>query len=204
MAASTLQSLATAAGLRQLNNSVGRVDSFFQEGPEKLDQVKTLLEREFERDPRLKDIQVESGPGSLGYYHPGKDLIHVGVVNPAVLAHEIGHAKNVRYSKFYKYLLGLSGLTSKVNTTLAIPATLAIRALVKDPDTRNEVFNTLSAFSAMASAPVIAEELSASVDAVKNAPDRLQALKSLMPAFLTYVASSAIPIGIYQVGKQTE
>lgn len=204
MAATTLQSLATAAGLRRLNQSVGRVDSFFQEGPEQLDQVKQLLRTEFERDPRLKDVEVQTGPESLGYYHPGKDLIHVGVINPAVLGHEIGHAKNVRYSKFYKYLLGLSGLASKVNTTLALPATLAIRSFVQDPDTRNEVFNTLSALSAMASAPVIAEELSASVDSVKNAPDKLQAVKALIPAFLTYVASSAIPIGIYQVGKHME
>jgi hypothetical protein len=201
MASNTLQSLSSSSGLSRLKRGLGGVDSFYNEGPDALRAVQELVRRELESDPSLSDIKTKLTPGLHGAYFPGKDTIALGVINPAVVGHELGHAKNIRKSKVYGKLLMAANNLSRLNSTAAIPAMLAIRTLVQNRDTRNEILNILSGVSAALAAPGLAEELGASMDAVKNAPNKLQALKTLLPAFLQHSLHAAMPVGVYQVGK---
>lgn len=201
MASSTLQSLTTSQGLASLGRGLGGVSSFYHEGEQALPAVRELIRRELEEDPTLADIEVRKTPGLHGAYFPGKDTMALGVVNPAVVAHELGHAKNLRRSKIYGKVLMAANNLARINNTAAIPAMLAIRTLIKDRDTRNEVFNILSGVSAALAAPGLAEELGASLDAVKHVPDKLQAVKTLIPAFIQHSLHSAVPVGVYQLGK---
>jgi hypothetical protein len=180
---------------------LGGVDSFYHEGVEAIPAIRELIKSELAEDERLKDIKVRITPGLHGGYFPSKDTVALGVVNPAVVGHELGHAKNLRRSKVYGKILRAANNVARVNNTAALPAMLAIRALVQDKDTRNEVLNILTGISAMAAAPGLAEEVSASLDAIKHAPSKLQAIKTLIPALLHHTLAASVPIGVYQLGK---
>jgi len=201
MAAGTLQSLTTTTGLNELNERLGDVSSFYHEGTKSLPEIRQLIKEEIESDPRLSGIKIRTTPGLHGGYFPGRDTIALGVTNPAVVAHELGHAKNLRNSKLYSRLLMAANNVNKLNNTVALPAMLAIRALIKDKDTRDEVLNILTGISAITAAPGLTEELSASLDAVKHAPNKLRAIKALLPAFIHHSLAAAVPIGTYQLGK---
>lgn len=201
MADNTLQNLATTSGLSGLQKSLGNVESFYHEGAEALPAIQRLIKEEIESDPRLADIKIRATPGLHGGYFPGRDTIALGVINPAVVAHELGHAKNLRKSNIYRKILMTANRVAQINNTAALPAMLAIRALVTDKDTRNEVLNILTGVSAAVAAPGLAEELSASLDAIKHAPNKLQAIKTLLPAFIHHSLSAAVPVGVYQLGK---
>lgn len=201
MALRTIQNLGTSSGLSTLGRSLENVESFYNEGPESIPAIRELIKSELEDDPRLKNIQVRATPGLHGGYFPSKDVIALGVLNPSVVAHELGHAKNLRQSKVYGKILRAANNVARLNNTAALPAMLAIRALVQDRDTRNEVLNILTGVSAVAAAPGLAEEVSASLDAVKHAPNKLQAVRTLIPALLHHTLSASMPIGIYQLGK---
>jgi len=201
MADSTLQSLGTSSGLSTLARTLGGIDSFYNEGSQSIPDIRELIKSELAEDARLKDIKIRLTPGLHGGYFPSKDTVALGVVNPAVVGHELGHAKNVRRSKVYGKILQTANNVARINNTAALPAMLAIRALVRDKDTRNEVLNILTGMSAMIAAPGLAEELSASIDAVKHAPSKVQAVKTLLPALLHHTLSASMPIGMYQLGK---
>jgi len=125
----------------------------------------------------------------------------LGVVNPAVAAHELGHARNMRNSKIYGRVLQAAQGVTNVNNVAALPAMLAIRTLIGDQDTRREVLNILSGASAALAAPGLVEEMGASLEAVRNVPDKLQAVKTLIPAFLTHAMHAMKPVMVYQAGK---
>jgi hypothetical protein len=196
----TIQSLTTRPGLGALSRGLGTVSSFYHE-PEQIADVAETVRRHLKDDPRLKDVKLRVQRGIQGGYFPKRDLVTLGVVNPAVVGHELGHAKNLRQSRVYGKILMAAQGVANVNNTLAVPAMLAIRGLVGDKDVRREILNILSGASAAVAAPGLVEEVSASVDAVKFAPNKLQAVKSLIPAFLTHAVSSLAPVGIYQLGQ---
>jgi hypothetical protein len=196
----TIQSLTTRPGLGALSQGLSGVSSFYHE-PQHVADIAKTVKRHLADDPRLKDVRLQVRRGIQGGYYPKRDLITLGVVNPAVVGHELAHAKNIRKSRIYgKILMAAQGMAN-VNNVAAVPAMLAIRGLVTDKDTRNEILNILSGASAAVAAPGLVEEVSASVDAVKLAPNKLQAVKSLIPAFLTHAVSSLAPVGVYQLGK---
>lgn len=196
----TIQSLTTSPGLGTLARRLAGVSSFYHK-PESLSGVAPTVQNFLNSDPRLKDVKLRIRPGMQGSYHPKHDTVSLGVVNPAVVGHELAHAHNLRKARVYGKVLSAAQGVANVNNTVAIPAMLAIRTLVGDPDTRREVFNILSGVSAAVAAPGLVEEMGASVEAVKNAPDKLQAVTSLIPAFLTHAAHSLKPTMVYQAGK---
>ncbi len=203
MASVSLSSLGNSLGIMRMKAALKDATGFFQEGPEQLEQVKSLVEEELKSDPSLKDVKVVFAPGTSGAYDPRTDTIYLGVINPAVLAHEIGHAKNIRGTSIYRNLLRAGGLANTVSATMALPTTLALRAFMEDRKKRNEILNVLTTLTAVSAAPTLSEELSASMDAVRHSDSKLQAVKSLLPAYLSYLGTTAIPIGIYQyLGKQ--
>lgn len=197
----TLKDLATPEGAAALARRVGGVESFYQEGPEAAQAVVDLVKKQITESPELADIKARIQPGILGGYYPSADTVTLGVSNPAVAAHELGHAKNIRNTKLYGKLLQAANSLARTNNMVALPAMLALRAFVGDESTRNEILSILSGASAAVAAPGLIEEVSASIDAVKQSPDKLKALKSLVPAFLHHAVTASIPIGIYQLGR---
>lgn len=200
MAISTLKNLADAPDLAALSSRLRGVDSFYND-PGTASEIPETIRRILAANPSLADVKLETNPEIQGGYYPGRDAITLGVVNPAVIGHEAGHAENVRKAPLYSKILRIANTVANINNVAAIPAMLALRAFVGDPDTRREILNILSGASAAIAAPGLVEEFGASIAAVKNAPDKLQALKTLIPAFLQHAAVSSIPVGVYQLGK---
>jgi len=197
----TLRQYATSAGARRIAERLGGAESFYNIGPEAAGAVRELVKAEIEKNPELAGLRVLTQPGRAGAYYPQQDLVTLGVINPAVLAHELGHAKNLRKSKLYKKLLFTANNIARINNIAAVPAMLTLRAFVTDEAVRNEIFNILSGVSATVAAPGLVEEMSASIQALKSSPDKLQAVKALLPAFMTHAAVSAFPVGVYQLGR---
>lgn len=195
-----IKSLTTAPGLAQMSANLRDARGFFHE-PENLPDVLETVKRYLKTDPRLADIPIASRPGPPGGYYIDKDAIRVGAINPAIVGHELGHAQNLRKAPIYQKVLKAAEGVARVNNVVALPAMLALRAFVDDKDTRDEVLSILSGTSAAVAAPGLVEEISASARALQHAPDKLQAIKTLLPAFLTHVVSSLAPAGIYQSGK---
>jgi len=197
-----ISSLTTQPGLGKLRQELGDVRSFWQEeGPGQGRRIQQTIESYLKEDPTLSDVDLELRRGGPGYYLPSQDKIQLGVVNPAVVGHELGHAQNLRKTKLYGKVIRAAEGVARINNVAAIPAMLGIRALIGDRGTRNEILNLLSGVSAAIAAPGLVEEMSASISAVKHAPDKMQAIKTLVPAFTTHVMSSMLPTGLYQLGK---
>lgn len=192
---SSLKSLTTAQGLEQLTNTIGH------KSDGDIAATQEVIREQLERHPELAEMLVRLAPSIAGGYYPQSDVMQLGVANPDIAAHELGHALNIRKTQIYGKLLKLTGDLARINKTIALPVMLTIRALVDNPAARNELFNTLSSLSAMAAAPGLAEELSATLDATKNSKDKMRTLHTLIPAFLAHVASSAKPMAVYQMGK---
>lgn len=196
----TLQSLTTGPGLAALAQRLGRVDSYYHE-PESLGGISPTVSRYLTEDPSLGRMRLNVRPGVPGMYYPRSDTVQLGVVNPAVVGHEMAHAQNLRNAPLYSKILRVANTVANINNKAAIPAMLALRTFVGNENTRNEILNILSGVSAAVAAPGLMEELGASMAAIKNVPNKLQAVKSLAPAFLLHAAQSLMPAGVYQLGK---
>lgn len=200
MARDTLQSLQSIPGLIALTSRLGNVRSFYH-APEHAHEIPETIERFIKQNPSLRNVDIEVSPGIPGGYYPGRDAITLGVLNPAVIGHETAHAENLRNAPLYRKILNVANTVARINNVAAIPAMLAIRTFVGNPETRREILNILAGTSAAIAAPGLVEEFGASATAVKNAPNKLQAIKTLLPAFLQHAAVSSLPVGVYQLGK---
>ena len=150
----------------------------------------------------MANTQVRIMPNiANAYYDYENNEILLGLVNPDALAHELGHAENLKQKGLYTKILRVAQGVAKINNIAAVPVMLGLRTMVKDEDTRNDILSALSAVSSAVAAPLLLEEASASYQALHNAPDKLQALKTLAPAFLAHAGMSLAPVGIYQAGK---
>ena len=197
-----IDALTNAGNVKKLLQQLSGVKGYYTEDdPEAANKVEGLIQREIEDSPDLAKIKVRATPGLPGAYFPGNNAIALGVVNPSALAHELGHAKNMQHSTMYKSLLMSANRLADINRSLSVPTMLAIRTLVKNKEKRNEILNILSGASAALAAPGLAEEFGASMNAMKYAPDKIQAIKTLVPAFLQHTLHSAMPVVTYQAGK---
>ena len=131
----------------------------------------------------------------------GRGSVVVGEPNSAILGHELGHAENLEDASYYKTFLGAARSVANIANSLAIPAALAIRLLMDDAKSRNQVLNLMTGITAAANAPVLTEELGATLNALKRSDNKLEDLKTLGPAFLSHVASSALPIASFQMAR---
>jgi hypothetical protein len=196
-----LRDLTQAKGLSELLAATGGTDSFFNY-PERIDGVRNVAQQAIASSPAMANTQVRIMPNiANAYYDYENNEILLGLVNPDALAHELGHAENLKQKGLYTKILRVAQGVAKINNIAAVPVMLGLRTMVKDEDTRNDILSALSAVSSAVAAPLLLEEASASYQALHNAPDKLQALKTLAPAFLAHAGMSLAPVGIYQAGK---
>jgi len=200
MGNNTVQSLTTASGLAELASQLREAKGYYHD-PESLGDVKETVSRILAAHPELSGMRLKLDPRISGGYLPGSDTIMLGVVNPSVIAHELAHAGNLRAAPLYSKILRVVNRAAELNNVAALPAMLALRVFVDNHARRSEIFNILSGASSVLAAPGLTEELGASIEAVKDAPNKAQALKTLIPAFLQHTVHALAPTGIYQVGK---
>ena len=196
-----LRDLTKDEGLRDLLAATGGTDSFFNY-PERIQGVRDVAQRAIDATPAIANTKVRVMPNiANAYYDYESNEILLGLVNPDALAHELGHASNLRQKGLYTKILRTAQGVAKINNIAAVPVMLGLRTMVKDKAARDDILNALSAVSSAAAAPMLLEEATASIQALYNAPDKLQALKTLAPAFLAHAGMSLAPVGIYQAGK---
>lgn len=194
MANAQLNALTTQAGLDNAIQTLGA-------NPAVAAQLRTLLQSRIQEDPNLGEIGLRLEPGIPGGYYPGQDAIRLGQLDPDVMSHELGHAKNIRKTRMYGNLIRITDKLTRANKIIAVPAAMAIRSLIQDPDKRNEILNVLSSISSMLAAPKLTEELMATTDALQHSTDKERTARKLMPAFAAHVLSATAPAAMYQLGK---
>lgn len=155
-------------------------------------RVKGILEKY----PELRDVRVyRSNRDAFDYIN---NAIHVKSRNADILAHEMEHAASLRdASPLYKKLLAVSQGAVRVNNTFALPALVALGNSIEDPAKKRLVYKTLLGVSAVAAVPNIWEEAKASANVVIDSPDKIESLKTLLPAFGSHLAHDLTGAGIY-------
>lgn len=198
----TLQDLTRPEGLQQVLDATGGTRSFYNQ-PGKLTELAVVANRAISRNPRLGQVKVRpvsNLPNAFYDYEKGE--ITLGIVNPAILAHEIEHADNLKQATMYAKMIRAAEGLARLNHTAALPTMLALRAFIDDKDRRDDILRTLDGVSAAIAAPGRNEEFNATVSALKNNPGRrLEFLKTLGPAYAAHVAHSSIPSMIYAAGS---
>lgn len=197
----TLQDLTTNRGIAHLLQVTGGTKSFYND-PHRASGVQQVAQSAIETNPNMAHIPVRVVPNMPNaYYNYDKGEIILGLVNPDALAHELGHANNIKQEGLYGKVLRAAQGVSRINNVAAIPTMLALRAFIQDKERRDDILKTLAAVSAAVAAPGLLEEAAASASALRHSPDKLQAMKTLGPAFLAHAATSAAPALTYQAGR---
>lgn len=197
----TLVDLTTAEGLQQLVTVTGGTQSFYNH-PDRIQGMAQVAKNAIAANPDMAHLKVRIMPNlPNAFYNYDRGEILLGIVNPDALAHELGHAHNIKQEGLYRKILNAANSVARANNFIALPAMLALRMFVKDPQKRDDILQSLAAVSLAIATPGLLEEASASINAMKNAPDKLQAAKTLGPAFLAHAATSAMPTAIYEAGR---
>lgn len=200
----TLADLTQPEGLREVVNATGGTRSFYNQ-PEKAYGLAEVAHNAITRNPQLAQVRVRLVPNlPNAFYNYDKGEILLGVTNPAILAHEIEHADNIRQRSLYSQMLRVAEGISRLNNVIALPTMLALRTFLNDPERRDDVLKTLAGLSAAVAAPGLAEEASATTRAITHQPGkRLEMLKTLGPAYMAHLARSMAPAFIYQAGRSS-
>jgi len=197
----TLQDLTRAEGIQHLVAVTGGTRSFYNQ-PMKADGVRAVALNAIAQNPQMAHIKVKILPNLPNtFYNYDKRELLLGLVNPDALAHELEHANNLRQESLYQKVLSAAQGVSRINNVMALPTVLALRTFIKDQNRRDDILKTLSAASAAIAAPSLVEEASASLRAIQQSPHKLEAMKTLGPAFMAHLASSLAPTLTYQAGR---
>jgi hypothetical protein len=161
-----------------------------------------LIEKDFilKRLPKqMKDELADNLPKKLKhagpFYERNTDRVYMGgVVDPDILAHEVGHAQG----GIGKKVLQAAALPGKVLAPAGMYGGIIAGATAfgKDRDTQERRFeiarNLGLAGAAADQLPTLLEEARATGRATINAPkgQKLRRLKTLLPAYGTYVATA--------------
>jgi hypothetical protein len=196
-----LSDLTTPQGLDELVRVTGGTQSYYNH-PERAGDIARVVQQAIAENPNLAHLKVRLMPNlPNAFYNYDRGEIILGVVNPDALAHELGHANNLRQEGLYRKILSAANGVARINNVIALPAMLALRMFIRDPERRDDILKSLAAVSAAMAAPGLLEELNASSHAVWESPDKLRATGTLAPAFMAHLASGMAPAMIYQAGR---
>lgn len=210
----TLGSLAKPSGLARLQKYLeteGKPAS-----PQELTALKQYVRSEIADEPSLDNVGLRVTPTfGGGQYFVQARRIHV--TNPTdlpVLAHEIGHAKNLSSNpnNVYNQLQQASRSVlrfQKQNGSYILPLLMTLPLLTRASTTARsmrpilrKILGGAAIGSLVAGAPVLYEEAQATANAVNRVPKKTEAVKELVPGFLDYVSFTGIPALAYYVTKR--
>jgi hypothetical protein len=200
----TLADLTSPEGLRHVVDATGGTRSFYNR-PDKAFGLAEVAHNAIQRNPNLAGVRIRLVPNlPNAFYNYDKGEILLGITNPAVLAHEIEHADNIKQDSMYASMLRVAEGISRLNNVAAVPTMLALKTFLRDPERRNDILKTLAGLSAAVAAPGLVEEASATARALKHQPGkRIEMLKTLGPAYLAHLTRSLRPAFVYQSGRST-
>lgn len=197
----TLGDLATPAGINYLVDVTGGTQSFYNQ-PDRAQGVMDVVQSAIQTNPNFKHLKVRVMPNlPNAYYNYDKHEIILGLVNPDALAHELGHANNLKQEGLYNKVLRVANNVARINNVVALPTMLALRFMIQDPEKRDDILKTLAAVSVAASAPGLLEEATASASGLRHSPNKLRAMGTMLPGFMAHMATSMAPSLIYQAGR---
>jgi len=197
----TLADLARPEGVQHLVDVTGGTHSYYNH-PERAHEVLAVAQSAIERNPNIGQTKVRIMPNlPNSFYNFDRGELILGVTNPHALAHELEHADSLRQASLYQKLLRVSQGVSRLNNVMALPTMLALRTFLTDKDRRNDILKTLSAVSTAVAAPELMEEASASIKAIQHSPNRREAMKTLLPAFMAHLTTRLQPALVYQAGR---
>ena len=193
----TVRDLATDQGVAELAKQLSANLT-----PDQINQVKRAIAASLSKHPQLASIPVVGQKGlNNAFYNFAQNRVTTGLMNPDVLGHELGHAVNTQKSDAYQKLLLATRGISFLEQHAAIPVMLGLQAFV-GAEKRKDILRTLAAASSANAAPQLNEELSASIEALLNSPDKLQAAKTLIPAFGSHALQKLWPTIAYTVAQR--
>ena len=200
----TLGTLAQPSGMGPLQEQMRTARKPLSD--DQLHELGSFLQHEFGAHPNLESTRIRVGPTGSGggAYLPQQDIVSVDDPNnTSILAHELGHAQGMKSSgSVYRALQNISRKLWKTNLYATLPAIGAVAALMEPGAARLKALDRLAMISAGLSAPVLIEEASASLDALKQVPDKLDALRYTVPGFLSYAVPAAASPLLYLGAKR--
>lgn len=189
-----LKDLATEGGVAELAKQLKT-----KADPTVLERLRAVVAKVLAKHPDLAGTAVNPKPGlNNAFYNFDQKAVTTGLLDPDVLAHEMGHAQNTAEAKAYQTLLRSARGLSALNQTAALPVMLGMHAFLGD-GARKDAVNTLAGVSAALAGPILMEEASASANAVMNSDDKLQTLKRVLPALGAHSVNSLLPALLYQI-----
>lgn len=198
----TLKDLTQPEGIQHLIAVTGGPASYYST-PARAQGVQQVAQRAIKRNPNLAHTKVRIMPNlPNAFYNFDKGEILLGQVEPIGLEHEIEHADSVRQEGIYRKVLKAAQGITRINNVAAMPTVLALRTFIRDENRRNDILKTLSALSAAAAAPVLVEEAQASLRAIQSSPNKMEAAKTLGPAFMAHLLHKMAPTLVYQAGRK--
>jgi hypothetical protein len=197
----TLADLATPEGIAEVVRVTGGTRSYYNH-PEQGEALQEVARNAIVRNPAIGKLLVRVVPNlPNAFYNYERGEIILGIVNPAVLAHEIEHSRNIQQEGFYRKMLRVAEGVTRVNNLAAMPVVMGLRIFLDNPTQRNDILKTLAGISAAAAAPGLVEEMAASAGAIKNNPNKMEFAKTLTPAFMAHLMHRMSPVLTYQMGR---
>lgn len=204
-----LKDLADKEKLKSIYVVLAKTKSFFNRDLRELPKIQATVKRYLKENPELGDYPIDVVPKfPNAYWNFGTKKFAIGLFNADILAHEIEHALSTADSKLYNAMLGSSRAISGLTSTFSVPIAIGESIKHKSGDEEeinkkvNKFYDIMATSHGLASLPTLYEEGHANLGALAQSPDMMRTLKTLGPAYATYLAKALIPIGVYQLAKQ--
>jgi hypothetical protein len=201
-----LKDLADTENLKKVYVVVSKTKSMFNRSLDELPKIKAVVDHYVHEHPFLGEYPIRILPSfANAFYNFEKGEFALGLFNSSILAHEIEHCLSLRDSEIYRKLLTTSKVISGLSGGFMLPVALGSYIKHQNPTTTedvNTVFNLLSLAHGVSVAPSLYEEGRANAAAILHNPEKIETMKTLLPAYGTYLLNAAVPIGFYQFAKQ--
>jgi hypothetical protein len=203
-----LKDLTKEETLKRVYVVVSKTSSLFNKDLHELPKIKAVVDKYVMEYPWIGEYPIRILPSfPNAYYNFDKHEFALGLFNAAILSHEIEHAISLKEAKAYSKLLSISKALNTITSSFGIPVFLGTALKHNNPDLSDKVntgYDILSATSGLSALPSLYEEGKANVSAILHNPEKLDTLKTLLPAYGTYLINTAVPISFYQLAKQVQ
>jgi hypothetical protein len=194
-----LKDLLNDSMLKKMYVIVSKTKSMFNRSLDELPKIKNTIKRYIDIDPEIAQYAVKILPNfPNSYFNMSGKYYGFGIYNSDVIAHELEHSLSLKEAPMYQKLLTTSSLLAAVGGLASPLAATYAKSKAENPD---KLLDILSVAQGTVEAPKLYEEGKANVNAFLQSPEKWKAMKTLLPMFGTYLASAAVPIGMYQVAK---
>lgn len=202
-----LKDLTEKENLKKVYVVVSKTQSVFNKDLNELPKIKRTIEKYLSQSPHFGEYPVEILPNFPNALFDFKNRkFKFGLFNASIFAHEIEHARSTEDSPVYNSMLQTSRVISNLSGASLGGIAVGEAAKMNDPSLKegvNTLYDILSATHGVSSLPTLYEEGKANLNAILSSDEKMEALKTLGPAYTTYLAQALLPISFYQLAKQT-